>query len=592
MSIFQNIKAGEIPSDSSIIEIAKKGLALQERDLFDEINSYITLLRDSFTVASIYEKVYVIKILFVLEMYVDLHTAYENYIKRVVTLHIHKIPEEFGDFTKELLVYYDAQKIMSYLQALLREKSDQPSEELRSFFNWSLHVFWNIPTLLNSDYWREWYPDLKVLLATLVSQKRISDVMYVEFFTYHIMGNSFQKIDEWRELNQNVTRKTQSLYKEYTKDLIRLSIIQKDRKRVAFIVERVVDNSVFAVNYSLLKSLQANKDFVEQYEIAVYTVNYFEKSKDDQVCIDKIEALGIPFINPVTAFREEGYYNDHYKKAYSFAQTLLHDGIDIIINGGVLPILDFLYLARVAPLQIYYSHGNCAFDIEGIDKRVSHFPQECKEFEWEIVNVPISKEFLVGTEEEKNNAETIKASYKQKFGDDLVVLGTIGRLIKINSDEYIKTVAEIMKQNPNTIYLACGAGNEEDVKEKVREYGIDEERFIFTGQVNSHVYGWVIDVWPDSFPLRGGQAKAEYRSKNGFLVDHLKAYKGNSYIKALQIKEKYAKDSIQYPTAVTNSEYIAFINRGIKEINYRTEISKIQKELLFNIVPDNILDIF
>ena len=78
-----------------------------------------------------------------------------------------------------------------------------------------------------------------------------------------------------------------------------------------------------------------------------------------------------------------------------------------------------------------------------------------------------------------------------------------------------------MEQNPNTIYLACGDGNVESIKQKVSKYGIDEERFIFTGHVNQHVYGWVIDVWLNTFPLVQGQSQQEFEAKeNGYVVNY------------------------------------------------------------------------
>jgi len=409
-----------------------------------------------------------------------------------------------------------------------------------------------------------------------MKQDRISDVMYVEFFTYHIMGNGFQKIDEWRDFNKNITKRTENFYKKYVSTLPKSNPTKKNKKRIAFIKDRIVFNSPFQVEYSLFKSLLNQKEFTENYELAIYSFNQFEKSDDDEKCINMLENLGIPVINPVLEFKKDGWYNDHFKKALKLRETLLHDDIDIIIAGGVFPILDFIYLSRTAPLQIYYSHGNCAFDIEGIDKRVSHFEQECPEFEWNIINVPMAKEFLVGNEQEKIDGENVKKSYLQQFGEDTIILGTIGRLIKIDSDEYLQTIAEIMKQNPNTIYLACGSGNIETIKEKLKKYNIDKERFIFTGMINPHIYGWVIDVWPDSFPLRGGVAKGEYKAKGGFFVTHLKYYKNESY--KIILDEKYSNEGVEYPIAYDTKEYIYFVNKAIKDKKYREMIGKIQKE--------------
>jgi hypothetical protein len=420
------------------------------------------------------------------------------------------------------------------------------------------------------------YNNLKILLNQLMEQNRISSVMYVEFFTYHIMGNSFQTIDEWYEFNKNITQKTAPFYKKWGENLPKANPTKKKRKRIAFIKDRIVINSVFQTEYSLFKRLKESKEFNENYEIAVYSANYFEKSQDFDNAIKMLEEIGVPYINPVYNFIKEGYYNDHYQKALKLRETLINDDIDIIIMGGVFPILDFLYLNRTLPLQIYYSHGNCAFDIEGIDKRISHFSQECNEFEWNILNIALEERFLIGTEGEKEIGNLIKQDYLKKFGEDTIILGTIGRLVKIDSDEYIKTIAEIMKQNPNTIYLACGVGNQKTIKEKLKKYNIDEDRFLFLGQVKAHIYGWVIDVWCETFPLRQGNSRNEFEAKGGAIVGYKKYY----LEKAIKDIDLIAKElQIKSPLANSIEEYINLVSFLIKDKSIREQTGNLYKLL-------------
>jgi len=572
MKYLDMIKNGEIPSEDMLLEIAQNGIDKgSSKDT--ELQQYIKLLTDALTQAQLQEEsLLLIKTLFALENYVSRDEAFVLFVQRVIKLHVHKIPSEFGEFVKTLSEFYSADLIMQTLQSELKTLHLKEDEEFRSFFNWSLHIFWNTQQLLNNDRWTKWYEELKNLLKILIQQKRTSEVMYVEFFIYHIMGNSFQKMQEWREYNANVVKTTEALYRENTQNLIRPKRKEKEKKRIAFVIDRVVENSVFMVNYSFLKALKENDAFNDKYEIAVYTVNYFEKSKDDPKCINMIESLGVPFINPVREFTYDGYYNDHLEKAKHFAQTLLFDEMDIMIAGGAIPIIDYLYLARVAPLQIYYSHGNCAFDIEGIDKRVSHFQQECREFEWEIISVSLDQKFLVGKPEDKERATIIKETYKEEFGEDVVILGTIGRLIKIDSQEYLEVIAKIMQENPNTIYLACGLGNIDNIKEKLKKLNISEKRFIFTRQVNPHVYGWVIDVWPDTFPHGQGQSKDEFIAKKKPVMFHIKrglhfdefylAKTDNEYIDAVKvfINNQETRDE------VANKEYISWFSN--KETNF------------------------
>jgi glycosyltransferase involved in cell wall biosynthesis len=82
----------------------------------------------------------------------------------------------------------------------------------------------------------------------------------------------------------------------------------------------------------------------------------------------------------------------------------------------------------------------------------------------------------------------------------------------VNNWEYLSAVAEIMKNNPETVYLACGTGSEEEIKEKVEKLGI-ADRFYFEGFVDPHVYGYVIDIYLNTFPEPGGLSVLEFIKK-------------------------------------------------------------------------------
>ena len=134
-----------------------------------------------------------------------------------------------------------------------------------------------------------------------------------------------------------------------------------------------------------------------------------------------------------------------------------------------------------------------------------------------------------------------------------------------------------MFQNQNTIYLACGTGNEETIKEKIKKYGIDEKRFIFTGHVKPHVYGWVIDVWCDSFPLGQGQSKDEFIAKKKPVIFHIKR----------QIK----RDNINRVfVAKDEEEYIAFVNELIMNKNKRKDIAELEHKLWYENRKNNFIE--
>lgn len=103
------------------------------------------------------------------------------------------------------------------------------------------------------------------------------------------------------------------------------------------------------------------------------------------------------------------------------------------------------------------------------------------------------------------------------------MLGSIGRIMKL-SDEYLEAVVDILKQHPDAVYLACGTGPIDEKRQKVKELGI-ADRFIFAGWVDSHIYGHVIDIYLNTFPLSGGESVAEFMAKglDKILIQHPKS---------------------------------------------------------------------
>ena len=575
MNIFEDIKNGVLP-DNNVIFYLYENRFIDEKNK-EEIQKYISILNNSFETASTEEKILLNRVLFILEMLIDEKDALKNFLYKALRLNLHDVDDEYKLFFQQFFETKVKQDIMfELLKQRIPELINLNKEELRSFFNWNLHLIWNWKEYHNHEKFRSFYDNLKKLILDLRDKNRIDEMMYVEFFTYHIMGNGFHTIDEWREFNENVTKQTIKAYNQFIPSLSKPKNTKKSKRKIAFIKDRIVFNSPYQVEYSLFKNLMQNEEFTKNYELIVYTFNQFEKSNDDEKLIADLENIGIKVRRVVDYFQKDGYYNNHLDKALTLRENLINDEIDIMIAGGVFPILNFLYVTRTAPLQIYYSHGNCAFDVPNIDKRVSHFNQECQEFEWNIINVPMDEKFLVGSEGEKIVGNIIKEDYKKQFGEDVVILGTIGRLIKIDSNEYIKTISEIMKQNPNTIYLACGTGNEETIKEKIKKYNVDEKRFIFTGHVKPHVYGWVIDVWCETFPLRQGHSRNEFEAKGGAIVGYKKYYTQNAIIDIENLSQE-----LNIPTPLSNNleEFVVITNNLIKDKNLRKKTGLLYKQL-------------
>ena len=405
----------------------------------------------------------------------------------------------------------------------------------------------------------------------------IDEVLYLQLFLYHFCGNSFISQEQWIEFNTEVLEKSSALYREFgAKFLTKSSKIEKRntakdskhqnlksmksiespqtaqnsqeskspqptpqvKKIIGFLRDRFVENSPFKVEYSLIKNLINSSSFSQKYSIKIYCMSLIEKSENDPRIMQLFASLGVEIIDIGLAFNKANFYNSHLQKALALREIIQNDEVEILIspNNGY-GISDFLLSVRVAPTQVFWTHGNYVYDIEGVDARLTHICNDLREITHEGVvfgGIPVKMDTAfynppVSAQEIKEARENIayllaqnktpEAKDFSNFADewlrDKVILGVMGRLTKIDSMDYLEVICEILQRREECVFVACGAGNEEVIKSKISQINPSVlSRFCFTGQIDSAVYGHIIDVWLDSFPMEQGESRIEYIAKD------------------------------------------------------------------------------
>lgn len=400
------------------------------------------------------------------------------------------------------------------------------SKRRRSVFNWQLQVFWNIKHFFNHRDWLRVYPLWEGILYTLLDSsdaKKIDEALYVHFFIYHMCGNSFSSQSQWKDFNKNISQKASATYEDFSKTfkLTKPKNQRKSKKVIAFLRDRLVENSPYKVEYSFLKDLLENNNFKESFEVKLYNMALIEKSDDDPMIRKSYQDIGVEVIDIASEFNRDGYYNSHLSKALALIDKMTDDGVDILIspNNGY-GISDFILACRVAPIQIFWSHGNFVYDVPNIDIRVTHICGNSTSIEHEGyqfigINVKMDNKFYNPTVP----AQIIQ-NERKKYPQDKIILGIMGRLTKIDSSTYLHTIITLMQEYPESIFLACGNGNIHQIKEKITSINANIlERFYFPGYVDSAIYGHIIDFWPDSFPMEQGESKIEFNAKGGLILN-------------------------------------------------------------------------
>lgn len=460
------------------------------------------------------------------------HQAIRRYIQGISHLEMHlNVMGRASDFIRECFpkMGITMEEFLESVQEILEPSYylNLPILRARSILNWQLHCFWNVPNFFNHRSWLSLYPlwrDLFYHYLNASEVEYLDHAVYMQFFIYHMCGNSYTSQQQWKEFCTQIDQIAHKRYEKFGKEngLFGLSKIEKNKDSkiiIGILRDRIVENSPYKVEYSFLKQLLSSEKFRNQYQVKIYLMSLLEKSDNAQNIIQNYQQLGIEIVDVGLEFNAKGFYNSHLQKALRLNEIIKKDEVEVLIspNNGY-GISDFVLALRSAPKQIFWSHGNFVYDLPSIDSKITHICGNSTSITHEhcpFIGIPVvmDKRFY-----NPFVPETILKQHRLKYPENKRILGTIGRLTKIDSLPYLEMIVSLMKEFPDTIYLACGSGNIEEIQNKLksilgREYQEFMQRFYFCGYVDSAVYGHLIDFWLDSFPMEQGESRIEYVAK-------------------------------------------------------------------------------
>lgn len=387
-----------------------------------------------------------------------------------------------------------------------------------------LYKAWNLSLQVyqDNDASQFAYHKLKQLFQNALNYQKTEVAFWLYYTPLHYFNSGTHT--NKHEANQRFQDEIEKPLEIYIKNHIipkykitpnKKKVKDSSKKKVAFVMQRIIRHSTVKVLYYLMESIMREKQ--DKYEFILYDLSFPESGGSDLEFIKEFETLGLRYVNlHEKIFNNTSETYSLLEKCIKSREILIEDDIDTFIGLHTRVEYMFLYLTRTTPEQIYWYHGsNIEYNVEGIDKRITHCG--VKECAFPIKTFTVSAEYV---KEEDFEFEKEAKDIRDRFPKDYVILGSIGRLIKIDNKEYLDTVLKIMEENPKTIYLACGDGDKTNILSFVKENGL-EDRFYLPGFVNSKVYGRVIDIYLNTFPDPGGESINEFKAlgKNKFVVN-------------------------------------------------------------------------
>ncbi len=397
---------------------------------------------------------------------------------------------------------------------------------------------------------------------------------------------------KFKKFNQLIELKVEKFIKQtiIPKYDIKKVKFNKNTNKIAFIIESSTWHSINSVFYSLLQNLYKHDH--GDYKYIILNMEALEFGAVNEETVTGFKSLGYEYYNlhEITNSDNNPFYNQT-EKALTVREFIISKKIDTLISvASWHPINTFLFTTRTCKKQIYWSHGNSMFDINGIDKRISHFNQTVNKYKFNIFNIPTDTSRYNIVEDKEKTQEI-----KNRFPKDTFILGVIGRLIKINDKKYLEVVAKIMKKNKNTVFLACGSGEQEEIRKKVNKLGIGD-RFYFEGHIDPHVYGYTIDLYLSPFFQGGGEASMEYRSKGKVCISKVKKAWIIENLK-INFQETYANNNTEYILKSLYSDndlqFIANHNCLIKEnkiARFYQDISAVSTKKEYIAITDKLIN--
>ncbi|WP_373002778.1 hypothetical protein [Sulfurimonas sp.] len=490
--------------------------------------------------------------------------------------------------------YFDYLASFSNLEQLIKDfaiiKILYPEEKLKeyitslstSLFN---HEFWDKDILKQKhaifklyyltgmyygrgeSYKEIFYTLSKVFLSAI--EKKMDELV---FYLYTPLAMSYNGVSQTQEelkfFNNTIEKPLENFISDILVPKYKLkqnnNVIDKNKKiKIAFLQERIINYSIYKVFYSLIKSISENPS--SKYEFIIYDLNFKEFGGSNSKTIEELKALGVQYID---LHKESVGTNDEFysiiQKSLKIRRKIIKDKVDILIGMHSRPEYNFLFTTRTAAKQIYWSHGNHMYDIKNIDRRISHYQYLDSPYDFHSFIIPRTLESLNPFVDSNKVKET-----HSLYSNATTILGSIGRLTKMQSRNYLECINTLLCKYEDSVFLACGTGDNTKIKSILIELNAPMDRFIFTGHIDAHLYGHVIDILLNTFPYEQGEAVAEFIAKAKPVVSLKPSIE--------QIKsecEEIYSNIEKCPFVNTTTEYIDIASILIEDVGYREEIGQ------------------
>lgn len=269
---------------------------------------------------------------------------------------------------------------------------------------------------------------------------------------------------------------------------------------LAQFVSRGPGNAIADVNAVILKSLAAQS---REQPVILYAWMFH-----DPDTLAEFAKLGIQ-VRPITG-------QSSAERVEELEAAIRADSPETLISDMNSSVPAILYERRSAPIQILYQFGMPHWPLANLDGvfRVWDFdpviagydPQTCVK-----LNIPIDLTYF------RMPADAVLLAREKARLPPGRLIGTYGRLSKITPD-LIAIVADVLRSHPDVTAVFGGIGDAALLKSAIEASAIPERFVIVQDFVDGHLWGHLLSIFLDTFPIPGGASCLEVAAKGKPIV--------------------------------------------------------------------------
>jgi hypothetical protein len=270
--------------------------------------------------------------------------------------------------------------------------------------------------------------------------------------------------------------------------------LKKHNNKIAFFIHNESMLAHVGTVFSVLESYKNRGDC--WFEATVYAMDGFSQKMRDAFAEYGIDVVNLGELKPGTAY---------LGRFIHLRELLRENNTERLVWVCLTTMMCFAFGMRIAREQIWFCGSFYrGVEIKNIDRRALNsiladkvYENDC---EWNVIQFSVGN--LCKPIDDVNDAvQQARESLLQGKFDCIV--GVLAREQKMQDKRYIEAVANILKNNPTTLFVWTGMQHDPTIQSFIDEVGI-QEKSKYLGWIDTAVYSHVIDIFLDTFPFPCG----------------------------------------------------------------------------------------